>query len=40
MGIQSAGQGVLIVEVVGAVGDLFADVLEGLGQRSGNSLQR
>ena len=40
IGIQGAGDGVLIVDVVGPFGELFADVLEGLGQRSGNSLQR
>ena len=40
MGIQGAGQGVSIVEVVGTVGKLFAGVLEGLGQRSGNNFRR
>ena len=39
MGIRGAGQGVSIVEVVGTVGELFAGVLEGIGQRS-NSLRR
>ena len=40
MGFQGAGQGVLIVEVAGIVGELFAGVLEGLIQGSGNNLQR
>ena len=40
MGIQSAGPDVSIVEVVGTTGELFTGVLEGLGQRIGNSLQR
>ena len=40
MGIRGAGQGVLIVEVAGIVGKLFAGVLEGLIQRSSNNLQR
>ena len=40
MGIQGAGPGVSIVEVASIVGELFAGVLEGLGQRCGNSLQR
>ena len=40
MGSQGAGQGESIVGVVGSVGELFAGVLEGLGQRNGNSLRR
>ena len=40
MGIRGAGRGVLIVEAASIVGELSAGVLEGLGQRSGNSLQR
>ena len=38
MGNRCAGQGVSIIEIVGTVSELFASVLEGLGQRSGNTL--
>ena len=40
MGIRGAGQCVSLVVVVGTASELYAGVLEGLGQRSGNSLRR
>ena len=40
MGIRARGQGTSIVEVVATVGELFAGVVEGLGQRSRDSLRR